>query len=195
VSNSADGPLRLTAEEMEEFGSWLFIDLASRPGQRGRPQKNPMQGVFSKLSFGKSPGMQQRGMLRGSDFSRRLALWVHGWRGTGMTMRRACEKAAEVDLVKARLGRPTRGRKPNIPGDGEQEADETIRTCYDAVRKKWGLDQMLRAYYGWFLDWKQWVIDANEKALKFVAGLYPKTGPVNAKSFLRFVYKIREKSS
>jgi hypothetical protein len=179
---------------MEEFGSWLFIDLASRTGQRGRPQKKSMTGMFSSLSFGKNPGVPQRGSPRGSDFSRRLALWVQGWHRTGMTIQGACEKAAEEELVNARLGKPTRGRRPQIPGDGRQEADETIRTCYYAVRKYWGLDRILKSYRQWFLEWRQWVRAADEKTLTFVAGLYPKTGPVNAERFLRFVYKIREKS-
>lgn len=187
-------PLKLTADQMEDFGCWLFIDLASRTGQRGRAQKTPMKGVFSAPQFGKNPGVPQPGMLRGSDFSRRLALWVHGWHRSGMSIRSACEKAAEVELVQARLGKAIRGRKPQFSGDGIQEADQTIRTCYIAVRKKWGLDQMLRAYYyDWFIGWSEWVRAADERTLRFVAGLYPKTGPVSGEHFLRFAHKLREK--
>jgi len=155
-----------------------------------------MTGVFSSPSFGKNPGVRQPGLPRGSDLSRRRALWVQGWHRAGMTIQGACEKAAEEELMKARLGTPKRGRRPQIPGEGRQEREETIRTCYYAVRDYWDLDAMLKAYYyGSFLGWRQWVRAADQKTLTFVAGLYPKTGPVNAKSFLRFVYRIREKSS
>jgi hypothetical protein len=151
-----------------------------------------MRGVFSTITFGKNPGVPQPGKLRGNDFSRRLALWVHGWQSTGMSIQRACQKAAEEDLVKARLGKPVRGRKAQIPGDGVQEIDETVRTCYQAVRENWGLDKMLRAYYIWFSEWLKWIRIADERTLKFAASLYPKTGPVSAERFLLFAHKLRE---
>lgn len=192
VEKSGVDSLKLTAKQMEDFGCWLFIDLASRTGQRGRPQKNPMSGVFSTRTFGKNPGVPQRGALRGSDFSRRLALWVHGWRSAGMSIRRACEMAAEQDLVKARLGKPVRGRRPRIPGEGVQEIELTVRTCYAAVGDKFCLDKMLRGYYIWFCEWVKWVVAADDRTLKFTAGLYPKTGPVSGEGFLQFAARLRK---
>ena len=185
--------LTIDEMEMEDFGLWLFIDLASRTGRRGRPQKQPMTGVFCSRTFGRNPGVPQKCQLRGTDFSLRVGLWVEGWCRTGMTILEACRRASEVELVKARLSKPKRGRRPKIPGGGKQEVDETVHTCYYAVQKRFDLEHLFPAYWNWFLEWRKWIVSADKETLSFVAGLYRQNGQIEGGDdrFLEFASRLQ----
>ena len=112
----------LTTENMEGFGLYLSIDLAERAGQRGRRQKAPMVGMFTTWLV---PCPRR---FRKTDFSLRVALLVHGWHKTGLSVLEAAEKVAEeYEFVRVRLGH--RGRRSTW-SDGITEVDETVRTTY-----------------------------------------------------------------
>jgi hypothetical protein len=189
------GPCLLNDALMQHFGSWLFLDLCSRTGQRGRRQKEPMRGVWSSRTYGRSRGARQPSRMRGSDFSLRLTLWIHGWHRLGLPIQEAAGKAAEEDFVKSHLGRSKRGR-PSAWGEGVTEVDDTARTFYyKFLARRPGLDinMLFDGMLANYLGWREWVIRADEFTLNFAAGLYTKRGlPEQGKQFLALADRIRQ---
>jgi hypothetical protein len=148
----------LTVTDMEDFGCWLSMDLAERAGLRGRRQKQPMVGMFITWC------VPCPARFRGSDFSLRVALLVHGWRKTGLPILEAAEKVAlEYEFVKRRLGK--RGR-PSEWSQGATEKDETVRTTYYKFVKRYPeIDVLLEMWWWHYWNWYKWVISVDERGI------------------------------
>jgi hypothetical protein len=182
-----------SSEQMEEFGSWLFLDLAIRPSKRGRRQTQPLAGVFVGWTFGKNPRVRHQGLLRGTDFSFRLALWIHGWYRAGMSIKGACDKARKQDFVRSWLGKGQRGRRCRW-AEGGTEVDETAKTVYYKFRaRRPQMDQLLMGWFLSFCAWREWVVNADEETLRFVKGLYESRGQRdNGRRFLELALRLRQ---
>jgi len=185
----------LQTATMEEFGSWLSIDLAKRNGQRGRRQTEIMAGVFSAWSFPQGRKAHRLGQIRETDFSFRVALLVHGWRTTGLTCAEASERVAEYPMVQTHLGKSKRGRH-SIGSEGVTEKDETTRIHYYKFRKNHpDLAELLKLWFSAFRCWRKWALSIDEKVVDFVAMRYRERGePEKAEQFEVLVKRIRSES-
>jgi hypothetical protein len=182
----------LSQDSIGEFRQWLFLDLCSRTGQRGRRQTQPMRGIFSSRTFGKVLDAKQTGRMRGCDFTARLTVWIHSWYLEGFSILEASGRARHVEYVKSRLGKSKRGRRCRWCTEGT-EIDETARTSYYAFKKHHpNLNMLFNGWFSSYLSWRQWVVSTSEESLKFAAGLYAKNGlPEQGKRFLAFADRIR----
>jgi hypothetical protein len=140
--------LKLQCEDMEHFGQWLSLDLASREGKRGRRQKNPMMGGWVSWTFSKNRKTPQHHVRR-TDFSFRVALLVQGWHRAGLTVIRAAERTAEYPFVQKHLGKRV---KPTDFNDGVTEKDETVRQhYYKFIENNPRIDDLLELWFGSYL--------------------------------------------
>jgi len=184
---------------MEGFGTWLSIGLATRPGRRGRRQTQPMAGAWCTWASGDKPVVRQPFGMRGSDFSLRVSLLVHGWHRTGLSIQAAAERTAEYDLVQSQLGKSRRGRRSVCSGwaEGETEKDETVRTTYYKFLQRHSetIDQLLESWFWNYLQWSDWAINADTRALDLLAEEYQTKGErENASHFLALVESIRSEA-
>jgi len=162
---------QLTENEMEQFGLWLSLDLTERAGVRGRRQERPMEGYFCTRPNGKVPGAE----LRGSDFSLRVVLLIHGWRSTGMSIRAAAEKVAEDyrSFLEMRLGSKT-------------EIDETVRSAYYyPLREKLAIDQQLEFWFWNFQHWCGWIGRIDRRLIESVILDYSQSGKSDSEALFR----------
>ncbi len=176
-------PFSLTQDEMQWFGRWFSLDIAERTGIRGRRQKQAMVGAFCTRPVVLGGGRKPPGQLHGSDFSLRVALLIHGWHRTGMSVRKAAEKVAEDYryFLKTHLG-------------GDTEIDETVRQAYYyRVRKKHPLDVLLESWFWNFLHCCDWIKVCDPRATDLIALDYQNKGrPEMATMFRDFVVDVRQ---
>jgi tetratricopeptide (TPR) repeat protein len=149
--------------------------------------------MWCQWAFAKNPGVRQVGQMRGSDLSLRVALLVHGWHTTGLTILEAAEKTAEYPLVRSRLGKTGRGRRSTW-GEGVTEMDETVRTIYYKFRQRRPkVDDLLEAWLWSYVYWCEWVISCDDRALDLVEQKYLERGEAeNAPLFRSLAEAIRE---
>jgi hypothetical protein len=194
------------------------MDSAERPGKRGRRQTLGMVGMFiawPKIRGPKIDGQTQRRNARVSDFTLRVALLVHVWHKTGLSIQGAVEKVCHdyKSFLMERLGKGKRGKRSKIaPG---VEIDEVVRTMYytfikrvrragkdSGVQKvrpssKEGnqdkyMDVLLEVWLEYYQTWCDWVISADESAIDVTEQEYISLGKrESATVFRELVRSIR----
>ena len=179
-------------EEMRRFGRWVSIGLASRSGMRGYHQKNVMAGTWSGWAFPTAEG--QGGLkLRKTDFTFRVSLLIHGFHRVGLTIEEASARVGEYPFVRRQLG----SRKRSHSVQEEVGFGPTLRTgyYYPFLRKYAHLDHVFELWWGIYLNWKEWIVLADQQTIRFVATRYQDQGQdEGAKEFLSLVKDIQEKT-
>lgn len=179
-------------EEMRRFGRWVSIGLASRSGMRGYHQKNVMAGTWSGWAFPTAEG--QGGLkLRKTDFTFRVSLLIHGFHRVGLTIEEASARVGEYPFVRRQLG----SRKRSHSVQEEVGFGPTLRTgyYYPFLRKYAHLDHVFELWWGIYLNWKEWIVLADQQTIRFVATRYQDQGQdEGAKEFLSLVKDIKEKT-
>jgi hypothetical protein len=178
----------LTAGVMERLGLWLSMDLGERTGRRGRRQRQAMVGMFTTWCVPCPP------RFRGSDFSLRVALLVHGWHQTGLPVLLAAERVArDYDyFLKRHLGKGRRGRHSSFaPGT---EIDEVVRTTYYKFVERYPeIDVLLELWFFNYLHWCDWVISVHESGIELTVQEYIRNSQLeSAKSFRELATSARQ---
>ena len=133
--------------------------------------------------------------LRGSDFSLRVALLVHGWHKVGMQVLTAAEKVAEdyKGFLCLHLGKGKRGKRCSW-GKGT-ELDETVRTIYyKFIGKCPEIDVLLEIWLWYYFHWLDWVVSVDEAGIELTVQKYiEQDQPESAKAFRKLATSARQK--
>lgn len=179
----------LSIDEMERFGRWLSIGLASRPGTRGRRQKNVMAGMWNAWSLPTAQG--QGGLrLRKTDFTLRVSLLVHGFHRVGLTIEKAADRVGEYPFGGRQLG----SRKRSNSVQEEVGFGPTLRTgyYYPFLRENPNLGQIFELWWGIYLYWKDSIVSEDPGTIRFITERYRGKGQDEvAEEFLLLVEDIQ----